>query len=161
MAALYSAYTDNGYSVIGVAIAKKAADNLTEESNIPSFTVAKLITDHQNGRNHFSNANVLVIDEAGQLGTKQLHELLQLASEHSVKVILVGEDKQLDAIEHGGCLRFLSQKLGCSRIEKIQRQRKEWARTAVMQLRDGKATQAMETFKQKGLLHFRFRRVFR
>jgi Ti-type conjugative transfer relaxase TraA len=154
MQALYSAYFDNGYSVIGAAIAKKAADNLTEESGIPSFTVAKLIVDMQNGRNHFSNANVLVIDEAGQLGSKQLHELLRLASEHSVKVILVGEDKQLDAIEHGGCLRFLSQKMGCSRIEKIQRQREEWARTAVMQLRDGKAAQAVETFKQKGLLHF-------
>jgi ATP-dependent exoDNAse (exonuclease V) alpha subunit len=117
-------------------------------------SVAKLITDSQNGRNHFSNADVLVIDEAGQLGTKQLHELLRLASEHSVKVILVGKDKQLDAIEHGGCLRFLSQKLGCSRIERIQRQHKESSRRCVMQLRDGKAAQAMETFKQKGLLHF-------
>ena len=154
MAALNSAYIENGYSVIGAAIAKKAADNLTEESNIPSFTVAKLITDAKNGIDHFCSANVLVIDEAGQLGTKQLHELLKLASENSVKVVLVGEDKQLDAIEHGGCLRFLSQKFGCSRIEKIQRQRKEWARTAVMQLRDGRATQAMKVFKQKGLLHF-------
>jgi len=148
------AYTDISCSVIGAAIAKKAADNLTDESGIPSFTVAKLITDYQNGRNHFSNAAVLVIDEAGQLGTKQLHELLRLADEHSVKVILVGEDKQLDAIEHGGCLRFLSKKLGCSRIEKIQRQREEWARVSVMQLRDGKATEAIKTFKQKGLLHF-------
>jgi conjugative relaxase-like TrwC/TraI family protein len=148
------AYTDISYSVIGAAIAKKAADNLTDESGIPSFTVAKLITDYQGGRNHFSNTDVLVIDEAGQLGTKQLHELLRLADEHSVKVILVGEDKQLDAIEHGGCLRFLSKKLGCSRIEKIQRQREEWARVSVMQLRDGKATQAIKTFKQKGLLHF-------
>jgi conjugative relaxase-like TrwC/TraI family protein len=154
MSVLNSAYTDNGYSVIGAAIAKKAADNLAEESGIPSFTVAKLITDSQNRRNHFSNADVLVIDEAGQLGTKQLHELLRLANEHSVKVILVGEDKQLNAIEHPGCLFWLSQKLGCSRIEKIQRQRDPDSRTAVAQLRDGKATQAMKTFKQKGLLHF-------
>jgi len=154
MAALYSAYTDNGYSVIGAAIAKKAADNLTEESNIPSFTVAKLITDSQKGRNPFPNFDVLVIDEAGQLGTKQLHELLRQANEYSVKIILVGEDKQLDAIEHGGCMRFLSQKLGCSRIEKIQRQRDPDSRTVVAQLRDGQANQAMKTFKKKGLLHF-------
>jgi len=154
MSVLYSVYTENGYSVIGAAIAKKAADNLTEESNIPSFTVAKLITDSQNGRNHFSTADVLVIDEAGQLGTKQLHDLLRLANENSVKIIMVGDEKQLQAIEHPGCLRLLSRKLGCSRIEKIQRQRSEWARTAVMLLREGKAAQAMKIFKQKGLLHF-------
>ena len=96
----------------------------------------------------------MVIDEAGQVGTKQLHEVVAFSAKHSVKVVLVGEDKQLEAIEHGGCLRFLSSKLGCSRIERIQRQKSKWARTAVMQLRDGKASQAIETFDQKGLLHF-------
>ncbi|MGF1754944.1 relaxase domain-containing protein [Vibrio makurazakiensis] len=154
MAALHSAYSQQGLSVIGAAIAKKAADNLAEESRITSYTVAKLLSDAERGRNHFSLADVLVVDEAGQLGTKQLNALLHLAQEHNVKVILVGEDKQLDAIELGGCLRFLSQKLNCSRIEEIKRQRESWARTAVMHLRDGLASKALSAFQAKGLLNF-------
>ncbi|MEZ9219286.1 MobF family relaxase [Vibrio cyclitrophicus] len=154
MSVLHQAYCNSGMRVLGAAVAKKAADNLTSESRIPSFTIAKLISDYKVGINHFSKADVLVIDEAGQVGTKQLREVVAFSAKHSVKIVLVGEDKQLDAIEHGGCLRFLSSKLGCSRIERIQRQKSKWARTAVMQLRDGKASHAIKVFDQKGLLHF-------
>ncbi len=154
MAVLKHAYQSSNHHVIGASIAKRAADNLQEESGIPSFTVAKLLNDSERGRNNFSTADVLVIDEAGQIGTRQLHSLLHIAAENNVKVILVGEDKQLDAIEHGGCLRYLSRQLNCSRIETIKRQRESWAREAVMQLRDGKAEAALEAFQQRGLLNF-------
>ncbi|MEE1953582.1 MobF family relaxase [Aeromonas sp. 75A] len=154
MAVLRHAYQSSNHHVIGASIAKRAADNLQEESGIPSFTVAKLLNDSERGRNNFSTADVLVIDEAGQIGTRQLHSLLHIAAENNVKVILVGEDKQLDAIEHGGCLRYLSRQLNCSRIETIKRQRESWAREAVMQLRDGKAKAALEAFQQRGLLNF-------
>ncbi|MGL5487096.1 MAG: MobF family relaxase, partial [Shewanella sp.] len=154
MAVLKHAYQSSNHHVIGASIAKRAADNLQEESGIPSFTVAKLLNDSERGRNNFSTADVLVIDEAGQIGTRQLHSLLHIAAENNVKVILVGEDKQLDAIEHGGCLRYLSRQLNCSRIETIKRQRESWAREAVMQLRDGKAKAALEAFQQRGLLNF-------
>jgi len=154
MAALRHAYQSSGYAVIGATIAKRAADNLQEESGIPSFTIAKLLTDYERKRNHFSTADVLVIDEAGQIGTRELHKLLHLAVENNVKVILVGEDKQLDSIEHGGCLRYLSRRLNCSRIETIKRQRESWAREAVMQLRDGESEAALEAFRRRGLLNF-------
>ncbi len=154
MAVLRHAYQSSGHRVIGATIAKRAADNLQEESGIPSFTVAKLLTDYERKRNHFPTADVLVIDEAGQVGTRQLHKLLHIATENNVKVILVGEDKQLDAIEHGGCLRYLSRRLNCSRIETIKRQRESWAREAVMQLRDGESEAALEAFRRRGLLNF-------
>lgn len=154
MEVLRHAYESSGHRVIGATIAKRAADNLHNESGITSFTVAKLLTDFERGRNHFSTADVLVIDEAGQIGTRQLHKLLHIAAEDNVKIILVGEDKQLDAIEHGGCLRYLSRRFNCSRIETIKRQRESWAREAVMQLRDGNSAVALEAFRQRGLLHF-------
>jgi Ti-type conjugative transfer relaxase TraA len=154
MAVLRHAYQSSGHRVIGATIAKRAADNLQEESGIPSFTIAKLLADCERGRNQFSTADVLVIDEAGQIGTRQLHKLLHMASENNVKIVLVGEDKQLDAIEHGGCLRYLSRQLNCSRIETIKRQRESWARKAVMQLRDGESGAALEAFRQRGLLNF-------
>lgn len=154
MEALRLAYEANGHTVIGAAIAKRAADNLHDEAGISSFTIAKLLSDFEKGRNHFFSAGVLVVDEAGQVGTKQLHKLLHIALENNVKVVLVGEDKQLDAIEHGGCLRHLARLLDCSRVETIKRQRESWARDAVMQLRDGQAREALEVFQERGLLNF-------
>ncbi|WP_337247975.1 AAA family ATPase [Vibrio parahaemolyticus] len=71
------------------------------------------------------------------------------------KIVLVGEDKQLDAISHGGALRYLSRPdvVGASRIETIRRQRDEWARKAVMLLRNGNARASLLMSYRKGLVN--------
>jgi len=72
------------------------------------------------------------------------------------ELILVGEDKQLDAIEHGGALKYLSQPeiLGTTRVETIKRQREAWAREVVANFRDGKAEKSLKVLDEKGLLSF-------
>jgi conjugative relaxase-like TrwC/TraI family protein len=146
-----NAYKHAGYKVIGCAIAKSAANNLAEEANIETFTIAKLLKDKALAEN-----SVLIVDEAGQVSTKDLRKLIDLVKKKNSKLILVGEDKQLDAIEHGGALKYLSQPaiLGTSRVETIMRQREEWARQAVADFRDGKAEQALKVLNEKGLLNF-------
>ena len=150
------AYENQGYKVIGAAIAKSAADNLAKEGNIRTFTVAKLLIDIDRGRAPLAEKTVLLVDEAGQVGTRDLAKLLTAAQSRGCKIVLVGEDKQLDAIEHGGSLRYLSQPeiLGTTRIETIRRQREKWAREAVANFRDGNALHALQEHKKRGLLHF-------
>jgi ATP-dependent exoDNAse (exonuclease V) alpha subunit len=48
---------------------------------------------------------VLVVDEAGMLGSRKLTRLLDHAQDAGAKVVLVGDDKQLAAIEAGGGFR--------------------------------------------------------
>jgi ATP-dependent exoDNAse (exonuclease V) alpha subunit len=48
------------------------------------------------------------VDEAGLIGTFQMKALLQVAHKSMTKVVLVGEDKQLQSISHGGVLKYLS-----------------------------------------------------
>lgn len=150
------AYQQHGFQVRGVATAKLAADNLASEAGIPTQTIARLLTEIERGRPVLDSTTVLLIDEAGQLGSSQLATLLEHASQRQAKVVLTGEDKQLDAISHGGALRYLSRPevLGTSRIETIRRQRQHWARQAVMQLRDGQALAALQAHQQQGLVHF-------
>ena len=146
-----NAYRSSGYKVIGCAIAKSAANNLAEEANIETFTIAKLLKDKSLAEN-----SILIVDEAGQVSTKDLRKLIDLVEKKHSKLILVGEDKQLDAIEHGGALKYLSQPeiLGTTRVETIKRQRKEWARQAVADFRDGKADKALHALEDRGLLNF-------
>jgi conjugative relaxase-like TrwC/TraI family protein len=156
MACVRSAYEQEGFRVIGAAVAKAAADNLAREAGMPTFTIAKLLSDIERGRYQLTNRTVLVIDEAGQLGTTQLAALTTAAKQASCKIILTGEDKQLDAIKHGGILRYLSRPeiLGTSRIQTIRRQHEQWARQAVADLRDGNALEALQAHQQRGQLHF-------
>ena len=146
-----NAYKESGFKVIGCSIAKSAANNLAEEANIDTFTIAKLLKDKSLAEN-----SILIIDEAGQVGTKDLRKIIDLVNSKKSKLILVGEDKQLDAIEHGGALKYLSQPkiLGTTRVETIKRQREPWAREVVANFRDGKADKALQVLDEKGLLNF-------
>lgn len=150
------AYETMGFSVVGAAIAKSAADNLSQDANIETFTIAKLLMDTERGRSPLVKNSVLLVDEAGQVGTKNISKLLEAADVIGCKIVLVGEDKQLDAIEHGGCLRYLSRPevLGTTRINIIRRQREEWARQTVADFRDGNALAALKEYKKRGLLNF-------
>jgi conjugative relaxase-like TrwC/TraI family protein len=151
-----NAYKKQGFKVIGAAVSKQAADTLASETGMTTFTLAKLLNEIEQRRKPLNDKTVLVVDEAGLLNSHDLAKLLQAASFARCKVILSGDALQLDAISHGGSLRYLSQPevLGTSRIETIRRQRDPWARTAVMQLRDGQALAALQAHDKRGLVHF-------
>jgi hypothetical protein len=53
---------------------------------------------------------LLVVDEAGMVPTRQLAELLDHVERAADKLVLVGDDRQLPAIEAGGALRGLIQR---------------------------------------------------
>ncbi|MFT5529152.1 MAG: conjugative relaxase-like TrwC/TraI family protein [Alteromonadaceae bacterium] len=145
-----------GFKLIGAVIGKLGAENLAKEANIPTSTVTRLLIDIENGKSPLTNKTILVIDEAGQLGSADLSALLKAAKEAGSKVVLTGEDKQLDSVNLGGSLRYLSRPeiIGTSRIETVRRQRKPWARECVMQLRDGQVLASLKTHDEQGLVHF-------
>ncbi len=147
-------YQSADYRVFGAAVSKLAADNLANEAGISTSTIARLLIDIENGKARLDDRTLLVLDEAGLVGTTELAAVLSEANRVNCKVILSGEDKQLDAISHGGPLRYLSRPeiLGASRIETIRRQQSQWARRAVADLRDGRALESLKAHQQRELL---------
>ncbi|PYE84171.1 Ti-type conjugative transfer relaxase TraA, partial [Phyllobacterium leguminum] len=94
-----------GYEVRGVALSGIAAENLESGSGIASRTIASMEHGWQQGRDLLTARDVLVIDEAGMVGTRQMERVLSHAAEAGAKVVLVGDPQQLQAIEAGAAFR--------------------------------------------------------
>jgi conjugative relaxase-like TrwC/TraI family protein len=156
MGCVASAYRSQGSNVLGATIARAAANNLQNEAGIKSHTIARLLASLESKNKPLQKGDVLIVDEAGQVGTMHLEQILSHAKKIGFKVILVGEDKQLDAIDHGGVLRYLSQPeiVGTTRIETIRRQNKAWDRQAVADFRDGYAGHALVQYAKRSQLTF-------
>jgi conjugative relaxase-like TrwC/TraI family protein len=156
MGCVANAYRGCGSKVIGATIARAAANSLEKESKIESHTIARLLHALDSKTPPLKKGDVLIVDEAGQVGTMHLEQILFYADKIGFKVVLVGEDKQLDAIEHGGVLRYLSQPevVGTTRIETIRRQNEAWDRQAVADFRDGYAGHALVQYAKRSQLTF-------
>ena len=68
--------------------------------------------------------SVVIVDEAGQIGGKQMHELLSFVKVNDGRVILSGDTRQHGAVEASDALRAIERYAGleAARLTKIQRQ---------------------------------------
>jgi ATP-dependent exoDNAse (exonuclease V) alpha subunit len=78
---------------------------------------------------------VLVVDEAGMVGTRDLAELAQHAEAAKAKLVLVGDDRQLPEIDAGGAFGGLADRLGALELLDVRRQAEPWDREALLELR--------------------------
>jgi conjugative relaxase-like TrwC/TraI family protein len=101
----------NGRKVFTFAPSSEASRNvLRSEGFINATTVAELLI-NQNIQKEASG-EVLWIDEAGLLGTRQLKQLFDLAGAINARVILSGDWRQHGAVERGAAMRLLEQEGG-------------------------------------------------
>jgi hypothetical protein len=91
---------------------------------------------------------VLVVDEAGMVGTRQLARLLAHAREQEVKVVLVGDPRQMPAIEAVGLYTSLAEQLGAITLDTNRRQTHRWEAEALDQLRHGDVHAAVDAYRQ-------------
>jgi Ti-type conjugative transfer relaxase TraA len=142
-----------GYEVRGVALSGIAAENLESGSGIASRTIAGMEHGWGQGRDLLSARDVLVIDEAGMVGTRQLERVLSHAAEAGAKVVLVGDPQQLQSIEAGAAFRSIHERHGGVEIGEVRRQREDWQRDATRDLATGKTGAAIHAYARGGMVH--------
>ena len=142
-----------GYEVRGVALSGIAAENLESGSGIASRTIASMEHGWGQGRDLLTTRDVLVIDEAGMVGTRQLERVLSHAAEAGAKVVLVGDPQQLQAIEAGAAFRSIHERHGGAEIGEVRRQREDWQRDATRDLATGRTGHALEAYRSHGMVH--------
>jgi Ti-type conjugative transfer relaxase TraA len=147
------AWSEAGYEVRGCALSGIAAENLESGSGIASRTIASLEHQWAQGRDLLRPDNVLVIDEAGMIGSRQMERVISEAEKRGAKVVLVGDPEQLQAIEAGAAFRSIAEWHGSVEITDIRRQREDWQRDATRHLATGRTEEAVRAYEEHGAIH--------
>jgi conjugative relaxase-like TrwC/TraI family protein len=148
-----------GVPVAGAALAAKAALHLEAATGIPSTSLARLLddldrVDPDTGRPAgLAPRSVLVVDEAGMVGTRVLARLLTHTEASGASLVLVGDPRQLSEIEAGGLFTALVVRGDPSVLRSNQRQPEAWERAALANLRAGSIRTAAQAYLTHGRVH--------
>lgn len=148
--AVREGFEASGHRVLGATLAARAARELSTGSGIRTTTAHALQQAIATGRVTLRAGDVLVIDEAGMMGTRQLASLVGHAHRAEAKVILVGDPKQLPEIEAGGMLRAIAERIGAVELTENHRQIDPEERFIVHALRKGLAELAVRRLEDLG-----------
>ena len=141
------AWEASGHRVIGAALAGIAGQELQSTAGIDSTTLAMLQIDLDAHRVRLDERTVVVIDEAGMAGTRNLAPILDAADRAGAKVVLVGDPHQLPEIDAGGVLTGLAKRLDPIELVENRRQRSQWERDALDELRCGDVDAAFAAYR--------------
>ena len=144
-----------GRRVIGAALAGKAVDGLAEASGIESRTLSAWVHRWERGQERLEEGDVLVIDEAGMLGTAQLAAVLAETRQRGAKAVLVGDAEQLQAIGAGSPFRALAESCGAAPLSEIRRQRQDWQRGASVLFARHRTREALGVYGKEGAITWR------
>jgi conjugative relaxase-like TrwC/TraI family protein len=145
------AWEASGYRVYGCALSARAAVELESQSGIDSTTIARLRLDIAHGYG-LDERNVLIVDEAGMVGSRTLAELSAHAEAARAKLVLVGDDRQLPEIDAGGGFRGVAERVGALELHETRRQSNEWDRQALASLRTGEIESWATEYRERGRL---------
>ena len=93
------------------------------------------------------------------VGSKQMSDIIQKVQQSGAKLVLVGDEKQLQPIAAGGILHAIDQKIAkiapqySTAVEDIKRQREDWMKEAVKMAAQGKTGEALEVLDQKNKIN--------
>ena len=147
-----------GLNVQGVALQGKTSQDLQDGTGIQSRTMHSFLKEIQGSGNQppsrvLTDKDVIVIEEAGMIGSRQMRDLLQMAEQSGAKIVAVGDHQQLQPIEAGGAFKAIQDQIGAADLTGIRRQREAWMRQAVRSLATGEAATALAGLDKAGRLH--------
>jgi conjugative relaxase-like TrwC/TraI family protein len=138
-----------GLMPLCLAPTHKAVLEMEAATGVPGQTVASLLW----GRGgHLTNRSVVVVDEASMLGTKDALQLLKKVLAAGAKLVLVGDERQLQAVERGGAFLALWRRYGGPVLSASQRQKPDWYRNVVENVVDSRMLVALWQLERRGRL---------
>ncbi|OEC96893.1 Ti-type conjugative transfer relaxase TraA [Rhizobium sp. YK2] len=154
LAAARDAWERQGYRVHGAALAGKAAEGLEESSGIASRTLASWEYGWQAGKGELGKGDILVIDEAGMVGSRQLARFVAEAEARGAKLVLVGDHEQLQAIGAGSPFRAIAERVGAVELSEIRRQKEDWQRHASIAFATHRTGEGLAAHAERGGVQF-------
>ena len=150
LSAVSEAYKESDYQVHGIALQAITAKAIATDCDIPSSTIASFLAKYESGNLEINNKTVLILDEAGMVGSRDMQKLLMIVENHHAQIKLVGDSYQLNAVMAGSAFNHIQQNLdhkNTASLENIQRQRSSEMKEASQHLSKHNVDQALEIYK--------------
>ena len=121
--------------ILAVAPTMSAVEELQKVGFSDVLTVARLLQDQRTQST--IRGSVVILDEAGMVSGRQMHELLKLLEQQSARIVFSGDTKQIQSVEAGDALRVLENesRLKSTALTQVKRQTTADYREAIQELR--------------------------
>lgn len=158
MEAVKEIYQEMGYDVIGTALGWNAAKVLSASAKLDDakcVAVEGLTRGWLQAKSHgidpFTGPTLIIVDEAGMVGTRHMSIILEETANsiHPVKVVLTGDSLQVIPVDAGAALETIIAWHGTARIETIRRQHQPSHRKSVYRFSQKHSGEAIHTFLQQ------------
>ena len=133
--------------VFGTATSQNATNELRAAGIQVAANTTRLLADIQRGR--IPPGSLIVADEGSMISITHLAAITEYAARNGCKLVLAGDQEQLAAVEGGGAMTLLADRLGYVQLAEPVRFTAAWERAASLRLRPGDAT-ALDEYDQHG-----------
>lgn len=141
----------SGYTIKGFAPSSMAAKVLGQELDIQALTVARLLVSES--PQEIEPNQIWIVDEAGLLSAKDALALLERATQELARILLVGDTKQLSAVEAGNPFKSLQQAgIKTSHLNESLRQRAPKLKLAVDLIASGRIEEGFSRLDENGCI---------
>ncbi len=154
---LVDAWQQDGRQVHGIALAWRQSDDLTEAGITAknARAVESFLKSLEKGRIQLDVKSVVVVDELGLLGTRQLNELLRAQKEYGFQIVGIGDPKQMQSVEAGAVVDLLRRALGEKSVPVLEtsvRQVEREERETTLMFRNGETAAGVQRKVENGTL---------
>ncbi len=153
LAPLVQAWKDDGRAVYGISLAWRQAGDLEAAGITERAAIAAFLKRVETGRYELDRNSVVVVDEVGLVGSRQMLDLLRIQERTGAQFVMVGDPRQAQPIEGAAGLELLRAALGDEAIPRLlysTRQHSEREREIAALFRRGQAVEALEMKQEDG-----------
>lgn len=159
MEAVKEAAERSGCEVHGIAPSWKAVDVLRNDTKLReemARAVSGFVIKLGKGEIVLNDRSVVIMDEAGMVGTADMAAVVEAVAKAGGKLILTGDTRQLQPVVAGAPMAALGNALGTSRMDEIRRQKGgseeegKWMRAASIDFAIGDPVRALEAYDRAG-----------
>jgi len=142
----------NTQEIIGLSFTGKATQGLESSTGIKSNTVHSFLTKEAKLEGEIEPKNrLIVLDEAGMVGSLQMYELVKNAEKNGDRIVYMGDKKQFRSSSAGNIF-YDMQKYGTKTVELTQalRQESDLTKEAVTSLKEQMVKKSLSIIEEKG-----------
>ncbi|TLY46791.1 MAG: hypothetical protein E6K54_08020, partial [Gammaproteobacteria bacterium] len=153
MKAAKHCWETSGYRVIGMAVSGIAAKGLEASSGISSRTIYSIKMQLALGKLEIGANDVLVMDEAGMTDLHDFALVVDSVRNAGAKLVIIGDPSQLQPIGIGAPFRAITERVGFTELNQIQRQASPGDCVASQLLAQGSVSQALDYYNSQQRIH--------